>query len=272
MLGSALAQDGASEPAPAAPVFAIKGSDTMLQINLDFAQAYKKETGKIIAVDGAGSATGIKGLIDGTAKIAATSRPIKANELAAIKAKHMAAPKERIVAFDSIAVCVHPSNPIDSLSIEQLKSIYGEAGKVRRWDQISNQAKAGEIRPVSRTNYSGIYAAFRKAIGSDFKPGIPTTAGSVALVEFVGAEEAAIGYATTSYMTDQVKVLKLAAADADKPVAPTKDNIRAGKYPLTTKLYYYTVGEPKGEVEAFFEWLESKPAKALIEAQGFTSP
>ncbi len=177
-----------------------------------------------------------------------------------------------MVAFDSIAVCVHPSNPIGSLSIEQLRSIYGEAGKVRRWDQISNQAKAGEIKPVSRSNNSGTYAAFRRVIGSNFKPGIATTAGSLALVEFVGAEEAAVGYTNTSYMTDQVKVLKLAAENAQMPVAPTNENIRVGKYPLTTKLYYYTVGEPKGEVKAFLEWLESKPAKALIEARGFTSP
>ena len=67
-------------------------------------------------------------------------------------------------------------------------------------------------------------------------------------------------------------MLKLAAAEGDHPVAPVAESIRSGKYPLARKLYFYTAGEPQGEVKAFIDWLGSEPAREIIQDQGFVAP
>jgi len=51
-------------------------------------------------------------------------------------------------------------------------------------------------------------------------------------------------------------------------VAPTPEN--KADYPLSRNLYYYTIGDPKGEAKKFLEWATtSKTAGAIVEKVGF---
>jgi len=123
------------------------GSTTVLPLAERWREEYNREHPQVqIAVSGGGSGTGIRALISGTADIANSSRDIKAEEVEQAKAAGVD-PVEHVVAYDGIAVIVHPSNPIEAISMEQLSDIFsGQAGE---WSALG-VGELGAIQVVSR--------------------------------------------------------------------------------------------------------------------------
>lgn len=118
----------------------VAGSDTMVNLAQKWAEAYGGKYGNNkIQVSGGGSGVGIAGLIDGTVDMANSSRKMKPLEVAKAKAKNGVEPREFVVGSDALAVYVHKDNPIDEISIDMLKQIYGSDGSVTRWSQIDAQ-------------------------------------------------------------------------------------------------------------------------------------
>ncbi len=142
-----------------------KGSDTLVNVAQAWAEEYAAIAPAVaVAVTGGGSGTGISSMINGTVDIANSSRQMRASELEAARAQGVD-PIEFIVGYDALAVFLHPDNPIDMLSIEQLASVYGERGTVETCDQLGVTVPgcpSGEIVRVSRQNNSGTYAYFQE--------------------------------------------------------------------------------------------------------------
>ena len=263
----------------------IMGSDTMLQMNLALADAYARKRPNLepIVVDGRGSSSGLKALIDGRCELASSSRPIKASEEAKLEAAHDPGVEEMVAAYDPIAIFVHKDNPIDSISLDDLKAIYTQAGMTNRWEHVGEdgsgerEKREGDIRALGRNNSSGTYGAFLKMICEDkraeYLPGIAAMSGSTALLEAIASDPLAIGYAPAAYKTEGVKALKIdSGKEGEKPVAPGAANLRKGNYALSRSLYYYFVAAPEGELKKFLEWIKTDEAKEIIVAQGFVAP
>lgn len=70
-------------------------------------------------------------------------------------------------------------------------------------------------------------------------------------------------YSTEMVDNDQIKLLEIDG------VAPTKENIRAGTYPITSELYIVTAGSDNRNVEPLIEWVLSKQGQALVEKVGY---
>jgi phosphate transport system substrate-binding protein len=102
----------------------VKGSDTMVNLALAWAEAYQKEDATIsISITGGGSGTGIAALLNNTVDIANASRRIKGEEITQARSLGIE-PHEIIIARDAVAVIVNPTNPIDHLTLEQVSDIY----------------------------------------------------------------------------------------------------------------------------------------------------
>ena len=141
----------------------VNGSDTMLQVGLAWAEAYKTVKPDIpVSVNGEGSGTGIKALINGTVQIAHSSRAIKDSEAASIKEKHGKDPVAHIVGYDGIAVFVHPDNPVKKISLPQLRAVWGEGGAIDNWKDLGGTD--AEIKRAGRSNSSGTYAFYKKTV------------------------------------------------------------------------------------------------------------
>src|SRR5690606_28452825 len=82
-----------------------------------------------ISIAAHGSGTGFVALKDGSAELAASSRPIKAAEAEALRGLgDLRSPQaEQIIALDGLAIIVHPSNPLQSLSTAQLAQVFSGA-------------------------------------------------------------------------------------------------------------------------------------------------
>ena len=144
-----------------------KGSDTLVNVAQAWAETYADvKPGVVIAVSGGGSGTGISALLNGTVDIANASRKLKQKEIDAARARGIE-PVEFIVGFDALAVYAHKDNPIEGITVAQLKAIYAEGGASDSWSDLGVTvpgAKDGTIVRVSRQNNSGTYAYFKSAV------------------------------------------------------------------------------------------------------------
>ncbi len=243
----------------------VNGSDTMLQVGLQWQAGYKEAKPDIIvSMNGEGSGVGIKQLINGEIGLAHSSRQIKESESKQVKEKHGKDPVETVFGYDRIAVYVHKDNPLDEITMEQLKGIFAEGGTLEDWSQV-NPSMSGKVERCSRSNVSGTYVFFREAVcgkGTEFKKGATTMTGSAAVVDFVKTHPKSIGYSGMGYKTDDVKWLKVKGES--EAVDPTGD-----AYPISRKLYGYTIGEPEGPVKEYIDWCRSDAGQKILEGEKF---
>jgi phosphate transport system substrate-binding protein len=263
-------KDGAAE------TIQVAGSDTMLQVGLSWADAYKAVDSSVaVSIAGEGSSTGFKALIDKTAQIAHSSRAIKDSEAEKIKAAHGTDAVEHVVGWDGIAVYVNKDNPVKSMSLPQLKEIWAAGGNISNWNQVGGSD--AEIQRFGRSNSSGTYGYFQKAVlgkgadgkGLEFKPGTAASPGSSAVVESCVTTPSAIGYSGMSYKTEHVGWLAVSAQDGGEAIEPSIENVKAKKYPIARPLYIYTVGEPTGKAKEYLDWIKSDAGQKVVAEQGF---
>ena len=253
-----------------------KGSDTMVNLAQAWAEEYQKVKPEVlIAVSGGGSGTGIAALMNNTVDIANSSREMKAEEIGQAEKTTGKKPVEHTVAYDAIVIYLHPSNPLTKITRDQLACIYGEGGKCDKWTDagVTVPSCAGqEIVRVGRQSNSGTYAYFREWVlgdKSDFKLGSRDMQGSKDVVDLVAGTPCAIGYSGLGYKTTHVKTMCLAKTESEMCVDPSIETAVSGAYPLSRKLYMYTLGEAQGDVAAYLDWIRSAAGQSAVERSGY---
>jgi phosphate transport system substrate-binding protein len=250
-----------------------KGSDTMVNLALAWAEVYGQLYPAVqIAVTGGGSGTGIAALINGTVDMANASRRIKDEERGNAEDNGID-PVEHVVAGDAIAVVVHPSNPVEGLTIPQLSAIF--SGQIRNWREVG-----GEDRPIvllSRESNSGTHVYFleqvvRQGDAMDrtlFSPDTLLMPSSEGISAEVRQNPNAIGYDGLGYVTHDQKVVAVAPAEGDPHVMPTVETVKDGTYPIARGLYIYTVGEPEGAIREYLGWILGPDGQTIVQDLGF---
>ncbi|AAS96949.1 phosphate ABC transporter substrate-binding protein [Nitratidesulfovibrio vulgaris] len=252
---------GLAANAFAADKIVVKGSTTVLPIMQKAAEAYMKKTpGVEIEISGGGSGNGIKALIDGTLDICMSSRKIKDKEVEAAKANGREA-VEHIVALDAILPIVNKGNPVDNLTIDQLRAIY--EGKITNWKEVGGKDEA--IVVISRDTSSGTYESWQHFVMKDAKvfPGALLQASSGAVLQAVSKNSKAISYDGIGYVNDTVKATKVNGVTGS--AATAKD----GSYAMARDLQIYTPGQPQGAVKNFIDFMKSAEGQALVQEAGF---
>ena len=250
-----------------------KGSDTLVNVALAWAEAYQKVDPSVsIAVTGGGSGTGIAALINGTVDIANASREIKADEITAAE-KNGIEPVETVVAVDALAVIVNLKNPVDQLTIPQLADIF--TGRITNWKEVGGNDAS--IVLVSRESNSGTHVYFLEEVvrrgekdNTDiFASKTLMMPSSVGITSEVGRNPNAIGYDGLGYVTGDEKMIGVAKT-ADGPyVLPSVETGADGTYPLARNLYMYTAGEPTGVIAEYLDWIHGPEAQQIVAQLGF---
>lgn len=245
----------------------IKGSDTMVILVQRLAEEYMlKNRGKIIQVTGGGTGIGIAGLINKITDIANASRPLNDKERESIKKVWGKEPKEIKIALDGITIYVNPSNPINEISLEQLKGIY--TGKIKSWKELGWEDKP--IIIYTRENNSGTYVFFKEHVLSneDYTSKAQSLPGTGGIVNAISKEKYAIGYGGIAY-SKGIKILAVKKDSKSKAYLPTENNIRRGLYPISRYLYMYTCVYDDPDVKSFIDWVLSPEGQKLVSGVGY---
>lgn len=263
----------AGGPPPTSNTIENKGSDTLVNLALAWAERYQELHPEVrLSVTGGGSGTGIAALINGTVDIANASRPMKQEEFDLAEANGIT-PVEFVVARDAIAVIVNPENPVSELTLQQVSDIY--SGKLSNWSQVGGQDRP--IVRLSRETNSGTHVYFlehvlrlgNKEDRTLFSPDTLLLPSSEGITAEVRQNPNAIGYDGLGYVTDEVKVIAIAAAQEGPYVLPSAETVNAHLYPIARDLYMYTAGEPSGVIKAYLEWIMGEEAQQLVTELGF---
>jgi phosphate transport system substrate-binding protein len=107
----------------------VGGSTSVTPIMEKLAEAYNVLQPKVVIdLQSTGSTAGVTGTLDGTYQLGMASRGLKDSE----KGNGAVG---TVIAMDGIAVIVHPDNPIEDLTVEQIRQVF--IGEVTTWDALN---------------------------------------------------------------------------------------------------------------------------------------
>lgn len=168
-----------------------------------------------------------------------------------------------------LTVRYEASNPVEALTLEQLRQIY--LGQLTNWRQVG-----GENLPIvafSRDANSGTHDFFKQHVLRGRAWGrngrfLATTADEAR--EVVRTPNA-IAYGGVAYFVNraELKLLRIAARAGDEVYPPDLISVRARRYPIWRYLYFYTDGRPRGAVAEFIRWTTSAQGQALAFEVGY---
>lgn len=217
-----------------------------------------------------GSSTGFTALKDGTADIAAASRPIKDAEAAGLSASGnlRSAKAEQVIGIDGLAIIVNRDNPLGELTTDQLARVF--AGEVTTWEALGGHG--GTIHLYARDDNSGTFDTFKELVLASHGKPLAASAqrfeSSDKLSAQVSADPQAIGFVGLSSV---LKAKPLAIADGESlAMSPAATSIATEDYPLSRRLYLYVKPtQHNAWVDALVQFVQSDRGQALVSTNGF---
>jgi phosphate transport system substrate-binding protein len=244
----------------------LKGSDTLLPLVQKESENYlKKNTGANVTITGGGSGVGISALMDGTADIAMSSRKIKFDEKVKLQEAGKS-PVEVIVAYDALAVVVHPANKVTNLTREQLEGIF--TGKIKNWKEVGGEDL--KIVAYSRETSSGTYEFFKSDIlkNKNYMSSILSMPATGAIIQSASQTKGAIGYVGLAYLNKSVKAIHI-SYDGKNYVEPSFENAKNKTYPVVRPLFFYYIKGTEKTVKPFTDYILSAEGQATVKAVGY---
>lgn len=247
----------------------IKGSDTVLPLTQKAAEGYSAQNkGANLTISGGGSGVGISALQAGTTDIAQASRRIKFSERKKIQESGQQV-KEIIIAYDALAVIVHPENKVSQLTREQLEGIF--TGKITNWKEVGGADL--KIVPYARETSSGTYEFFKEVVlrNKNYMNGIMSMPATGAIIQSINQTKGAIGYVGLAYLGAKTKALAISFDKGKSFTAPSVANAKAKTYPIVRPLYYYYSEQVEAKVKPFVDYVLSNKGQAIVSSVGFVS-
>ena len=245
-----------------APRVVVVGSTTMLPLSEHLATNYRKSLGVDVLVQGGGSSAGPIALLNNIAQIAASSRKLTPEE-----SKNL---RVFVIAHDGLAIVVHPSNPVNNISMDKLKGVL--AGEITNWKELGAPFNK-PIQLINDSSGNGTRTALEELVMGKSKEkgtkGTPITLKSVVtnssseMKTNVANFRYSLGYLPFSYLDSTVKSLSI------NGVPPTYAAAYKSDYPLFRDLYYAIKKDAIGLELAYIYYVLSPQGQDIVVQEGF---
>ena len=176
------------------------------------------------------------------------------------------------VALDGFVFITHKDNPVDSLTVQQIKDIY--SGKITNWKKVGGDDC--EIIPYQRERNSGSQTAMEQLVMKDTqlmepKEGYHIVGGMGGLIEAVAEYEnrtSSLGYTyyyylNNLYKNDDIKVLKIDG------ISPDNENLRNKSYPFSTAYYVVTAKGDDSDLMKLKNFIVSDKGQEIVKMAGY---
>ena len=265
----------------------ITGSDTLAPVLTAWLEVFKTQhIGLRIELQSTGSATVPTALAEGTVDIGAMSRPMTSDEISLFANRRGFMPRAIAIARDSLAIIVHPSNPIRDVALNDLDRIFSRqvlcsgSSPLVNWREIgqvdSQPGSVGSpIDTFGRTATSGSYGYFKQVAlcGGDYDPSMMEFEGFASLVDAIANSESGIGYTGFRWVDQRVKPLAVRIPVAEGATL-TVDHTHP-RYPLNRSMYLYWVQAPNTQLSPlqceFLVFSQTAMAQQMVVAEGLTA-
>ena len=235
----------------------ITGSSSVAPLALEIAKRFEKQNpGVRIDVQSGGSSRGMADARSGLAQIGMVSRVLKPEEHDLVA---------HTIAMDGVGVILHRSNPVPSLTDEQIKAIY--TGQITNWKEVGGQdTRITVVNKAEGRSTLELFLHHFALKNSEIKAQV-VIGDNPQGIKMVAGNPGAIGYVSigaAEYDAAQGTTIKLMAMEG---VAATLANVRDGRFPLSRPLNLVTKGEPTGLAKRFIDFARSNAVHDLVEAQ-----
>lgn len=255
--GATAQADATSAQATAAKVtgsVSTDGSTSMEKVIGALGEAFQNNTGISFSYNPTGSGSGIQAVQEGRCDIGLSSRALKDDEKAA-------GLTETVLAYDGIAIIVHPDNALTDIDLETISKIY--TGEISNWKEFGGED--AEIVVIGREAGSGTRDGFESITGTKdackYRQELTST-GDV--ITTVSQNPAAIGYASLASVKKTVKALNVGG------VTPSEETIKDGSYVVQRPFVLVTKTDAKlsDAAQLFFDYVTSADAGEIISEAG----
>jgi len=205
----------------------------------------------VIDVQGGGSTAGVQACMNRTVDIGMSSRRLKDDEKSL---------RDITICNDGIAIVVHPGNPLDNLTIDQIRGIFN--GRIKNWKKLGWIDR--KIDAVSREEGSGTRGSFEDLIMNkmEIDDGIMVQDSNGSVKEVVATDPYAIGYISLGLVDKRVRGLSIDG------VSPTTDNIKNGSYKIERPFLFLINGTPEENTQSFIDFVLSKEGQIILKKEG----
>lgn len=267
----ALAATGVAIAQQQAFTIQIDGSSTVFPLAEAVAEGFQQQTqGRVrVTVGESGTGGGFRKFCRGETHISNASRPISASEMQACRAAGIQY-VEIPVAFDALTVVVHPSNPLRSITVEQLRTIWRpEAqGQITNWRQVNPNFPDLSLALYGPGSASGTFDYFTEAVvgrarasRTDYTPSEDDNV----IVQGVATNAGGMGYFGLAYYEENRSRLRALAIDNGAgPVEPSRANAENGSYaPLSRPMFIYVNAAAlrRPQVQQFVQYFVNNAAR-----------
>ena len=159
------------------------------------------------------------------------------------------------IGLEAFVFFLNENNPVDSLTVEQIRSIY--AGEYTNWSEVGGANRL--INPITRIAGSGSQTTLEKFMDDK----------EIASKSLLTVTGGSIGFSFRYYMdgiveNDSVKMLSL------NGVYPSAENIRNGSYPIISEFYaIYRADNTNENIPTLINWILSEEGQSVIEGSGY---
>ena len=225
----------------------------------DMAKAYREKYGVPVEVGGGGVPIGIKATLDGKVQLGGSCRHLLSKE-------EQAGAVSTVVGYDMLVVLAHPSNPVESLTLSQVRDIF--SGRITNWKDVGGEDQ--KITIVGReADDAGVRVMFQDLVMKGLpqvKDVVPLESTSLVEREMESNVSGIAVSGVSSARLRNVKILKLDGVSAGKK------SLADGSYPLLRPLYLVTKGKPAGETKRFIDFVLSKEGQQIMAKNAFSIP
>jgi phosphate transport system substrate-binding protein len=216
-----------------------------------------------------GSGDAFKHLLDGSADIGMSSRPIKPEEKSSLTSfgDMNSTANEHVIALDGIAIIVAPGRDLKKISRRDLARVF--SGEISDWSQLGSGS--GVIQVYARDEKSGTFDTFKQLVlnSGALVSSARRFEDSGELEAMVSKDTSGIGFVGLPYVKN-ARAIPVSDGSNSIALSPTVFTVKKEDYPLARRLFLYTAANPSNQyVRQFVRFVQSEPGQKVVKTVGF---
>lgn len=232
----------------------------------EIATAYEKKTGVKIDLLGGGATKGIRQVSNKEVQVGGTCRHVIEKDKSMMTHDEERRVELRPVAWDALVMITHIDNPVDNISLDQLRKVY--KGEISNWKELGGKdapielyVRKGKISGVGRTLRELLFYNYEEEFVAKYVVEESSTLEKDMVTNPNGA--GMTGISSARKLKGIAKILKLDGKEA------SYENIRTGQYLLYRPLYIVSnLQEKDPEVKKFVSFVAGEEGKSIMRAVG----